>query len=527
MRILSSFVSHGLFKEEHTMNMGIDQIFRGKGVAGGNEGIGTLARGIGISFFAEIGHVIIMYGYGILIARYLGSRDYGNFFLGITIFNVVCLFSMGGVEDALMRFIGLYSQTGKKNEVNTVIRLSFLISLGAGTGFGILCFLLKDILANQVFHKPELEIVLGYLSIAIPVFALMTITVASIRSFKIIFPYVFVRKIFFPVINFVLAVIILLLDCGLQGLSVMYLSSVVGAACLACFFFTRYISSFTWNAQPLSDPKKYTSFLTAVYFSNILIFLFSWSDLIVLGMLSSSEQLGIYFAAKRTALALGILLISLNVILGPVISHLYSGKQYDKLSHVFKTGTQWILALGFPVLLMILFFSKEILSLFGPEFVDGHMCLIILSCGQFINISVGSVGYMLIMTGHQKWMIFNALGAVVLNIFLMLILVPQYGITGAAMATGMTMALANLAALAEIYFLLGLHPYNLRYLKLLLIAVVIAGITWILKFYINNTSSILLILGQIIFIYISSFTLLLFFGLTEGEKNKIKDVLNL
>jgi O-antigen/teichoic acid export membrane protein len=508
------------------MNTGINQMFRGKGAAGGSGKIDTLAWGTGISFFAEISHVVIMYGYGILIARFLGSSGYGNFFLGVTIFNVVCLFSMGGLEDTLIRFIGFYSKTGKKEEANAVIRLSFLIALGASTGLGILCFLLKNFLANQVFHKPELANVLGYLCIAIPVFVMMTISIASIRSYKIIFPYVFVQKIFFPVVNFVLAFLILSLGFGLQSLSVMYLLSVGLAACLAYIFFTSYLSPFTGNAGLCLDRKEYFSFLTAAYLSNILIFFLSLSDLIILGVMSSSEQVGIYFAAKKTALTIGILLISLNVILGPVISHLYSGKQYDQLSHAYKTGTQWIVALGLPVLLMILFFSREILSLFGPAFISGQLCLIILSLGQFTGLSVGSVAYMLLMTGHQTWVVFNALGAFCFNMLLMVILVPRYGIIGAAWATGTTMVLGNIIALVQVYWLLGLHPYNLRYFKLFLIAFVTAGFTWAIKLYIGSTGSILVILAQVLFIYICFFTLLLLFGLSEGEKRKILEIRN-
>lgn len=192
-----------------------------------NEGIGLLAKGAGISFFAEIGHVIFIWIYGILIARYLGSHDYGIFFLGITIFNLACLFALGGVEDTLIRFVGAYTRAGNKNDTDTVIRFSFLIALGAGSGIGILCFLLKDILANDVFYKPDLAIVLSYLSPAIPVFVLMTISVASIRSHKIVFPYVFVRKIFFPTILLILGGLILGIGLGLKSLSLSYLMSVV------------------------------------------------------------------------------------------------------------------------------------------------------------------------------------------------------------------------------------------------------------------------------------------------------------
>lgn len=492
------------------------------------KGMGTVARGTGLSFFAEVGHVFITYAYGILIARFLGTGGYGIFFLGITIFNLICLFALGGVEDALLRFLGHYAKAGEKDQANAVIRLSFGIALTAGLVLGLACFLLKDLLANQVFHKPELAAVIRYLSIAIPVFSLMTVSVAAVRGYKIVLPYVFVRKIFLPGVGFCLAILILLPGFGLAGLSITYLMSVAISACLGYILLSRYLTPFNGPGAPLRDRKGYFSFLGTVYAANILIFLFTWSDLIILGIMAPSEQLGIYFAAKKTALALGILLVSLNVILGPVISHLYSGNQLDQLGHAFKTATQWIVALGLPVLMMILFFPGEILSLFGPAFTDGRPALMILACGQFINLSVGSVGYMLLMTGHQTWMVINALGAVCLNIPLMIFLVSRYGITGAACATGITMALANIIALAEVYFLLGLHPYSVRYLKLLLLAVVTAGAAWMIHHYLiaaaSLSASVPLILAQVAFIFIAFFLLLICFGLNDDEKQTLTSI---
>lgn len=488
-----------------------------------------LAKGSSISFFAEICHVFIIYSYGILIARYLGSRDYGIFFLGITIFNLICMISLGGVEDTLMRFVGMYSRTEKIQNIQSVIRFSFYIALTVGSGLGLLCFFLKDILADNVFHKPELSNILSYFSIAIPVFAIMTISVASIRSYQIIFPYVFVRKIFFPLISLILGGVVLAVTPDIPSLSLTYFLSVLAGACLGYLLFKRYIPSFApkKNQSPSWTGKKdYFSFLSTVYIANVLLFLFAWSDMILLGILATSDELGIYFAAKRTALAIGIILVSLNVILGPMVSHLYAEQNHNKLHGVFKTGTLWTTALGIPVFLMFVFFSTEILSLFGADFVKGNACLIILSAGQFINLSVGSVGYLLLMTGHQKWMLFNAAGAVTVNALLMTILVPRYGINGAAWSTATSLALTNIIAMLQVYFLLDLHPYSVRYGKFIILGCVTAASTWIIKFYMGQPETFIAVIAQISSIFTIFFLLLLIFGVSRTEKLKLQNFLS-
>ena len=488
------------------------------------KGLGSLAKGTGLSFAGQAGQVVLSYAYGILIARFLGSGDYGNFFLGITIFNLICLFVLGGVEDTMMRFIGLYAMSGEESQTRAVIRISFLIAIGAGVILGSASFLFRDFMAVRIFHKPELAAVIRYLSLAIPVFALMTVSVTAIRGYKIVFPYVFVRKIFLPATCLALAALVMLGGGGLHGLSVSYLLSVLISAGFGYALLVRYLSPFATGADPLTGRRDYFSFLGAAYLINILIFLTTWSDLILLGIMRSSEETGIYFAAKKTALAIGILMISLNVILGPVISHLYSGKQYDQLNHAFKMATQWILALALPVLVMILLFAEEILSLFGPGFAGARLSLIILTWGQFLNLAVGSVGYMLMMTGHQRWMVIDAVGAVSLNIPLMVLMISRFGITGAAWTSAVILALAGFVALLQIYYLLKIHPFSFRYLKLLMLAAVTFGTGRLIKLHLGADVPPILILGQIAFVFVFFFLLVLFLGLEKGEKKRLRSL---
>ena len=119
-----------------------------------SEDLFTLAKGTGISFFGEIGHIIITYAYGIILARFMDIRDYGIFFLGITIFNLAALLSQSGMEDGLMRFLGIYVQNEKVREAKGVIRFSLFLAVGLGVLFGGISFFSADLLAEKLFHKP-------------------------------------------------------------------------------------------------------------------------------------------------------------------------------------------------------------------------------------------------------------------------------------------------------------------------------------------------------------------------------------
>jgi len=496
----------------------------GEGGLGPSEGVLTLAKGSTLSFLGEIGHIIIIFIYGIVIARFLGKRDFGVFFLALTIFNLATLFSYCGIEDGLMRFLGLYVQNKQIPKAKGVIRFSLLVSVGLGILFGTLCFSLSDIMAEKIFHEPELATVLRYLSLGIPLFSLMTGSVASIRGFKILVPYVLVRKIFLPMVSFILSWVVLSMGYRLRGLSMTYVISVGCTAALATFLLMSFLSQFNRERSTSPDLAKYFPFVSLAFLVNILLFISNWSDLISLGMFRSSQEVGVYFASKRTALLLGLLLISLNAIFAPVISHLYSGRQYAQLGHAYKTTTHWMLLFTLPLFLIMLFFSKELLSLFGIGFKEGHTCLIILASGQLFTASCGPNSYLLMMTGHQRWMVFNAMLYVILAILFTILLVPPYGMIGAAYGNLFAVILANVASVVGVYFHLRIHPYDPYYFKILFLGVVTAGFTYVFECYLLNSGSVIFSLLGATLIFVTFFGLVILSGLEEDERKVLMAV---
>ncbi|MFH1025704.1 MAG: flippase [Nitrospirota bacterium] len=478
----------------------------------------TLAKGTVISFSGEIVHIIITYAYGIIIARFMGLSDFGVFFLGITIFNLITLFSLCGIEDGLMRFIGFHVQNKEVGKAKGLIRFSLYSAIVSGTAFGALCFFFADLIALNIFRKPELATVLRFLSIGIPISAVMTVTVASIRGFKNVVPYVFIRKVFMPLISIILSLIVIFMGGHLIGLSVTYVGAMACAALLGFFMLRSFLSSFEEGPVKRSSYEQYLPFITTAFLVNTFLFIFAWCDLIILGILRSTGEVGVYFAAKKTALSLNLLLISLNSIFTPLISHLYSGNARDHLHDAFKTSTQWILIFGLPIFLVILFTSKELLSLFGAAFVEGQTCLIILALGQLFNLSAGSVGYLLMMTGYQRLMLVNVIVLVIIAIPLSVVLVSRYGILGAAYANASSIIIANILALAEVNILLRLNPFNMRYVRILLAGVITAVSLYGLNMILPGNQPLFTVMVETASILILFFALVLLFGITESEK---------
>jgi O-antigen/teichoic acid export membrane protein len=114
-----------------------------------------------------------------------------------------------------------------------------------------------------------------------------------------------------------------------------------------------------------------------------------------------------------------------------------------------------------PVLIIMLCVPHFFMGLFGEEYKQAAPLLQILIIGQFINVITGSVGFLLNMSGHEKDMRNVVFISGSLAVVLSLILIPLYGVTGAAIATAIALASQNLLAVYKVKQRLGFNTLNI------------------------------------------------------------------
>ena len=108
-----------------------------------------------------------------------------------------------------------------------------------------------------------------------------------------------------------------------------------------------------------------------------------------------------------------------------------------------------IFAASLLVALSYLFFGKSIIRLlYGYKYVPAYAPLLILTIGQLINAGAGSVGNVLSMTGNQTDALKGHIISAFFNIILCFILIPRFGIIGAAISTATSLLLWNVILIA-------------------------------------------------------------------------------
>ena len=167
-------------------------------------------------------------------------------------------------------------------------------------------------------------------------------------------------------------------------------------------------------------------------------------DIIMLGWLTDTSKVGLYTVAARLVLFVAFFLQITNAAISPKLATFFNNNQLKEINIMVQQVTFWLIIIGLISSLFFLIFGKSILGFWGDEFSSAYVCLMILCLGQFINISTGCSGVLLIMSGNEK--IFSYISALflVLNIVLNYFLITRYSEIGAAIATATTIIAENI-----------------------------------------------------------------------------------
>lgn len=180
----------------------------------------------------------------------------------------------------------------------------------------------------------------------------------------------------------------------------------------------------------------------------------SYTDILVVGFFGGDEDVGVYAVAMKLALVSAVILSLYNSILAPKITKLYN-EDLDQMKLIIQRSTRELFVIASLITVFIVLFAKELLMLFGTEFIEGVTVLIILAIGQFVNVAFGSTGYLLMMTGHETLFRNIVLFVALLNIPASIMFFSFYGIDGVALATAVSVVLWNVVSLFFIKKRLG------------------------------------------------------------------------
>jgi len=177
----------------------------------------------------------------------------------------------------------------------------------------------------------------------------------------------------------------------------------------------------------------------------------------MLGIMTNAEQVGIYNIAYKVGSVGFLVIVSVSTVVTPKMAELYGKGELTELRKLTHNSTRLIAILSVPIVLLLIFLSKYILSFFGSEVVAGSNTLILVSLGVLFSAMSGNVDQILNMTNNQNVLRNITIFCFFVNVLLSYFLIPLYGIEGAATSSLITNILINLCCVLYIKKRLGFY----------------------------------------------------------------------
>jgi len=467
-----------------------------------------IARGAG---FVLIGTLIgRAFGYGsrLIIAR-LGAGDYVLVSLGFAVMSIVAILSLAGMQQGIIRYVSFYKGKEDEGRIKGTIISALKITLPLSLVLAFILFWQASWVSVHVFHDASLTPILRVFSIAIPFWVLTTNFISATVGFQDMRYQVYVQYIFQEVLKLALIAILIVLGFGVLGAAWGWVIAIIAMSFLAVYFLERKVFPiFRTEVKAVSADKELLSFSLPLLFGGIAGLIMGWTDTLMLGYFCSSGEVGIYNAALPTAQAIGAIPGAFAIIFFPVISELYARNKIDDLRKTYRAVTKWMLSLMFPAFLLVLLFSGQVIKiLFGAEYIVGATALSILVFGFSIGIVLGPASAILQTYGKTKIIMMTAWIGAGINFSLNFLLIPIYGINGAAIATGLSLALLYIVNFLFAYRVAKIQPFKLSYLKIILASLLAVSVVYLLTKYVIGVSIPALI--GMLFVYLALYGFLL------------------
>jgi O-antigen/teichoic acid export membrane protein len=430
--------------------------------------MGTVSRHSGVFLAGSLFTVALGYLFKIYLARTLGARDLGIYALGMTIVAFLRIFNSLGLPRSAVRYVAAYRATGKLELLRGFLARSLLLLLTFNVLLGATMLLLGPWIAVHFYQTPEIRTYLPLFALIMIAAVLTAFLEQVLAGYKSVAGRTVIANFIGTPASIIFTIVLVTAGLRLWG----YLFAQLIAACLVLALMAglawrltpKAARSFSGTLPPME--KEVVTFSRTAAGSSLLDYVKTQSDRIAIGFYLDATSVGVYSIAAALVSIVPIVQTSANQIFAPTIADLNARGEHELLKRMFQTIAKWVVGLTAPLAFVMMIYSREFMQIFGREFQAAWLVLIIGTTGRLVDCGVGSAGTLLLMSGRQNLVIKIRAVTAVFMVALSVAMVPRWGITGAALASALTVAITQLCYLIGVRRELKFYPYNSSFLRL-------------------------------------------------------------
>ena len=403
----------------------------------------AIFQGAFLSIFARIMLLVTNLIIGIVLARHLGPSVYGIYSLIISLVTVLSLFSCFGLPTVALKETASYLEKKNWSLMKGLMYFVVFFVLCASFIAIIIGFGLKNVFPALNYSSLNIIVLTAFL--LIPLFSFSNVFGDLLRGLHVLYP----SQLSLIVKQLVFLGIILVLLLASPNISLMFaisanvIASIIALAMLIILFIAHYPNCLKSIKSEYRCKLWFFNALPMLAIAAIQI-INNRADIIMLGIMRTSYEVGIYDVAMRGSELILFIQIAFSISIASTISKLHTKNKILELSSLIKRVTLTVVFLTMPIAILLVIFGGTFIGiLFGEEYIVGVLALQILIFGHVFNILSGPSDLVLNMSGQQKFTARSVAIAAVVNVVLNVLLIPKYGVEGACVATLISTVLWN------------------------------------------------------------------------------------
>jgi O-antigen/teichoic acid export membrane protein len=422
----------------------------------------------------------------LIVTRSFSQAAAGAFFTATSLFLIIEAVGSLGAAPGAVYFIARLRSVGQHHRVPEVLRSAVrpvaIVSVVAAAALALAAGPLSRVLVHGQFghagaRPSEVAAALRALAIALPFAAILDTLLGASRGFRDMGPTNAIDRVGRSLVQLV-GIAVVAAAGSAAWLAPLWALPYVPAAC-AAWLWLRHVqrrsapdvvpvtagpAALAWKDRAAreygNEPLHFWRFTAPRGLAVLAQSTIQRVDIVLVAIMRGPAEAAIYTAATRFLVVGQFGNQAISMASQPRFTEMFAGGDLRGANRVYQATTAWLVLLTWPMYLLAVSFGPQILTVFGHSYQAGTSVIVILSLAMLLLTGCGQVDMVLVTTGRSSWSLVNGLLAVVINVGLDVLLIPRYGITGAAIGWAAAIAVANLMPLAQLAATMRLQPFG-------------------------------------------------------------------
>jgi O-antigen/teichoic acid export membrane protein len=393
-----------------------------------------------------------------MVSRLFGQSAYGIYRASVDLSEVLMRAGMAGADKSMLRFVAAHRVGGEERQeteaLGSGLRLSggILLLLSVGLAVAAPWF-------ARVWGQPDYTAVLRLLAPSIFTGGLVVVLMAATLAAKVTRVNLLVRGAVEPLLLLAATVIAWAVSPTVAAVSVAHLVTygvLLALAWLGAEIVLgrgRLVAALRSRAHP-----TLARFALPIGASELMNALLQRANVFILSAHSGAATVAVFAAAEELGRSVGAVRMAFDSIISPMMAEALRQRDVERLRYNLALMTRWVASASAPIAVTLFVLRPQLLSLYGPHYQSGVAAMGLLLAGHLVNGVLGLTPFVLVMAGRSRLFFWDNFGSAIANLVLSLALIPRYGVTGAAVASLVSVTGVQVALSVQAYWLEGVHP---------------------------------------------------------------------